>query len=180
MKKNGSETDQELSNKMKTSEFYIPCFLRSMKKSRSEPNQEVHKSMQKPGGVNIPCSLNPNTGIVSVPFSFEELIERAKQATKKTAPVTESYFELPFANNIIKSIKSGLTSYKISPQKEMEQLKKIQCFLEEVIALKETNTHSGKIVRLGGLLASNQVDITEEDISEARQEMWGNFGGISE
>ena len=39
---------------------------------------------------------------------------------------------------------------------------------------------SGRIVKLGGLLAKYNMDITEKDISQARQEMWHNFGEPNE
>ena len=35
-----------------------------------------------------------------------------------------------------------------------------------------------KTVKLGGLLAQFKLDITEEDIAEARREMWGKLGKL--
>ena len=76
----------------------------------------------------------------------------------------------------------------MTPQRIYQELKELpNSSLEEVwqfiefIQFKNSKeTPPARIVKLGGLLADYDVDITEDDISQARQEMWGNLGEINE
>ena len=57
----------------------------------------------------------------------------------------------------------------LPPEKQKE-------VLDFVNFLKETNGGAKKPLRsLRGLWADLNIDITEEDIADARREMWGNF-----
>ncbi|MBI4552997.1 MAG: DUF2281 domain-containing protein [Candidatus Latescibacteria bacterium] len=56
----------------------------------------------------------------------------------------------------------------LSPDKQQEALDFIE-FLEHKTAVKQPR-HS-----VEGLWADLQVEVTEEDIAQARREMWGNF-----
>jgi Protein of unknown function (DUF2281) len=59
----------------------------------------------------------------------------------------------------------------LSPEKQKE-------VLDFVDYLKEKNAGPKKPLRsLRGLWADLNIQITEEDIAEARREMWGNFPG---
>ncbi len=75
----------------------------------------------------------------------------------------------------------------MTPQRIYQELKDLpnESLVEvwqfiEFIRFKNKETPSGQIVKLGGLLADYQVDITEDDVSQARQEMWGNLGELNE
>lgn len=75
----------------------------------------------------------------------------------------------------------------ITPQKIYQVLEQLpeDCLNEvwrfiEFIQYKNKNVQSGRVVKLGGLLADYKFDITEEDILKARQEMWHNLGEINE
>ena len=48
--------------------------------------------------------------------------------------------------------------------------------LIEFIRYKNEGISSEQTVKLGGVLADYNVDITEDDISQARQEIQGNLG----
>ncbi len=79
-------------------------------------------------------------------------------------------------------MKSDITPKKIYSTLEKlpeSSLKEVWRFIE-FIQFKHTKKHPGKIVKLGGLLANFKLDITEEDISKARHEMWHNLGEVSE
>ena len=43
----------------------------------------------------------------------------------------------------------------------------------EFVRFKQHEPSSSRIVKLGGILRDYTIDITEEDIAQARQEMWG-------
>jgi len=47
--------------------------------------------------------------------------------------------------------------------------------LDFVDSLRDKNGSPMKLRSLEGLLEDFNIDITEEDIAEARREMWGNF-----
>lgn len=47
--------------------------------------------------------------------------------------------------------------------------------LEYVESLQAQNQSRRPLDSLAGLWANRGIDITEEDIAEARREMWGNF-----
>ena len=57
---------------------------------------------------------------------------------------------------------------KLPPQKQKE-------VLDFVRSLQENNGSPRKLRSLEGLLEDLNVDFTEEDIAQARREMWGNF-----
>lgn len=50
----------------------------------------------------------------------------------------------------------------------------------EFIRFKKKKHSSPRIVKLGGILADFNIDITEGDIAKAREEMWGSLGEIRE
>jgi hypothetical protein len=50
-------------------------------------------------------------------------------------------------------------------------------WLEAAEAMPERLGEAGGTVRLGGLCKNLAVDITDDDIVEARSEMWGQTGG---
>ena len=56
----------------------------------------------------------------------------------------------------------------LSPEKQKE-------VLEFVDSLKPVGGAKRPLRSLEGLLEDLHIDITEEDIAEARREMWGNF-----
>lgn len=75
----------------------------------------------------------------------------------------------------------------MTPQEILRELKDLPSdSLDEVwrfiefIRYKNEGVSSERTVKLGGLLADYNVDITEDDISQARQEIWGNLGEINE
>lgn len=49
----------------------------------------------------------------------------------------------------------------------------------EFVQFKSCHTPQ-RVVKLGGLLRNYAIDITEEDIAHARQEMWGHLGDLNE
>lgn len=57
---------------------------------------------------------------------------------------------------------------ELSPDKQKE-------VLEFVDSLKHQGEPPKKLRSLEGLLEDLNIDITEEDIAQARKEMWGNF-----
>jgi len=56
----------------------------------------------------------------------------------------------------------------LPPEKQKE-------VLDFVDSLKENNGTKKPLRSLRGLWADSNIHITEEDIAEARREMWGNF-----
>jgi hypothetical protein len=54
-------------------------------------------------------------------------------------------------------------------------LAEVQEFLE-FIKFKKKPSKKHQIIKLGGLLSDYHVDISEDDISKARDEMWKSFG----
>ena len=54
-------------------------------------------------------------------------------------------------------------------------VKKRQELLDFAEFLAQKNTIQPKLKTIKGLCTDLQIDIIEEDIKEARQEMWGNF-----
>ncbi len=50
----------------------------------------------------------------------------------------------------------------------------------EFVRFKSALSSSPRIVKLGGLLKPYAADISEEEITMARQEMWGHFGELEE
>lgn len=50
----------------------------------------------------------------------------------------------------------------------------------EFVRFKSALSSSPRIVKLGGLLKPYAADISEEEITMARQEMWGHFGKFSD
>ena len=56
----------------------------------------------------------------------------------------------------------------LPPEKQKE-------VLDFVDSLREKNGTRGPLRSLRGLWKDLNIDITEEDIAEARREMWGNF-----
>lgn len=59
----------------------------------------------------------------------------------------------------------------------LEQLEVAEQPLEQLLPEGRVTVREGKrIVKLGGLWEETGVDITEEDIAEARREMWGRLG----
>ena len=50
----------------------------------------------------------------------------------------------------------------------------------DFIKFKYESKSNPKFVKLGGALAENDVDISEEDIKNARKEMWHNLGDVIE
>lgn len=57
---------------------------------------------------------------------------------------------------------------ELPPEKQKE-------VLEFVASLKSENSSQKPLRSLRGLWADLNIHITEEDIAEARREMWGNF-----
>ncbi len=57
---------------------------------------------------------------------------------------------------------------ELPPEKQKE-------VLDFVRSLRENNGSPRKLRSLEGLLEDLNVDFTEEDIAQARREMWGNF-----
>lgn len=57
---------------------------------------------------------------------------------------------------------------QLSPEQKDEVLHLVK-------TLSEKNTPAQPLRSLEGLWADLNIDITEEDIAEARREMWGNF-----
>jgi len=57
---------------------------------------------------------------------------------------------------------------ELPPEKQKE-------VLDFVRSLQENNGSPRKLRSLEGLLEDLNVDFTEEDIAQARREMWGNF-----
>jgi mRNA-degrading endonuclease RelE of RelBE toxin-antitoxin system len=57
---------------------------------------------------------------------------------------------------------------ELPPEKQKE-------VLDFVRSLQENNGSPRKLRSLEGLLEDLHVDFTEEDIAQARREMWGNF-----
>ncbi|MFQ5604390.1 MAG: hypothetical protein ACE5HS_14065 [bacterium] len=72
---------------------------------------------------------------------------------------------------------------QISPQQVYDALKslsddglqKVLEYIESIKAPKKRSDRSNAI-KLGGILAKYGVDISENDIAEARKEMWQNLG----
>lgn len=60
-----------------------------------------------------------------------------------------------------------------------ESLTEIWQFIE-FLRFKHQHPPSERVVQLGGLLRDYHVDITEEDIVQARKEMWNALGDIRE
>jgi hypothetical protein len=60
-----------------------------------------------------------------------------------------------------------------------ERLQEVWQFIE-FVKFKEEHRVPKKIVKLGGLLREHHLNITEDDIAQARKEMWGNVGEIVE
>ncbi len=65
-------------------------------------------------------------------------------------------------------------------EKVLEQLRELppekqKEVLDFVRSLQENNGSPRKLRSLEGLLEDLNVDFTEEDIAQARREMWGNF-----
>ena len=59
----------------------------------------------------------------------------------------------------------------------LEQLEVAEQLLEQLLPEGRVTVREGKrIVKLGGLWEETGVDITEEDIAEARRGMWGRLG----
>jgi hypothetical protein len=50
----------------------------------------------------------------------------------------------------------------------------------EFVRFKQHQPSSQRIVKLGGILREYAVDITEDDIVQARKEMWDHLGEIHE
>lgn len=72
---------------------------------------------------------------------------------------------------------------QITPQQVYDVLKSLpEDSLRQVWDYIETIRHQKKrpdsthIIKLGGLFAEYGVDISEDDIAEARRDMWGNLG----
>jgi galactose-1-phosphate uridylyltransferase len=66
------------------------------------------------------------------------------------------------------------------PELVLEKLKELppekqQAVLEFVESLRQNGGAAKPLKGFEGLLESYNVQITEEDIAEARREMWGNF-----
>jgi hypothetical protein len=66
------------------------------------------------------------------------------------------------------------------PDLVMEKLRELppdkqQAVLEFVESLQQNGAPAGPLKGFEGLLEKYNVQITEEDIAEARREMWGNF-----
>ncbi|MFQ5641764.1 MAG: hypothetical protein ACE5IR_27630 [bacterium] len=59
-----------------------------------------------------------------------------------------------------------------------ESLEKVWEFIEFVRYSQKNNDRSG-IIKLGGILAEFDIDISEDDIAEARKEMWQHLGEIN-
>jgi len=61
-----------------------------------------------------------------------------------------------------------------------EQLDAAEALLEQLRQEERVGVKQGKpIVRLGGIWKDLGVEITEEDIAEARREMWGRIGEVA-
>lgn len=58
-------------------------------------------------------------------------------------------------------------------------LAEVQEFLEFIKFKKKPSTRH-QVIKLGGLLSDYHIDISEGDISKARDEMWKSFGENSE
>lgn len=56
-----------------------------------------------------------------------------------------------------------------------EGLNEIYNFIQRVRS-KYPPQNSESLIKLGGVLADYDIDITEKDIARARSEMWGNLG----
>ena len=62
-----------------------------------------------------------------------------------------------------------------------EQLDVTEALLARLLSEQQGEVKEGKrIVRLGGLWKDLGIEITEEDIAEARREMWGRLGEADE
>ena len=60
-----------------------------------------------------------------------------------------------------------------------EQLDVTEMLLAQLLAERRVGVKQGRhIVRLGGLWKDLGVEITDEDIAEARREMWGQIGEV--
>jgi len=71
------------------------------------------------------------------------------------------------------TLKAEITSALDSlPPESLQLLREFVAFLR---SQSEQPAPRGRIVKLGGLWAGTP-EITEEDIAEARREMWGRFG----
>ena len=73
----------------------------------------------------------------------------------------------------VATLKAEITSaLDFLPPESMKLLRDFVAFLRSRSG--QTASQEGRIVKLGGLWAGTP-EITEEDIAEARREMWGNF-----
>jgi hypothetical protein len=75
----------------------------------------------------------------------------------------------------------------ISPQKVYNKLKELpeEKLIEvwqflEFMKFRDSQAPPERIIKLGGLLSEYKIDITEDDIAQARKEMWGNLGELNE
>jgi len=75
---------------------------------------------------------------------------------------------------------SGVTKQRIYELVESlppEQLDAAEVLLEQLLSGQRMSVKEGRrIVRLGGLFKGFGVEITENDITKARREMWGRIG----
>lgn len=60
-----------------------------------------------------------------------------------------------------------------------DSLKEVWQFIE-FMRFKKSEVAEARLVKLGGLLANYNVDFSEDDISQARNEVWHNLGEINE
>ena len=65
-----------------------------------------------------------------------------------------------------------ISALDLLPPENLRLLREFVAFLR---SRDEQPAPQGRIVKLGGLWAGTP-EITEEDIAEARREMWGHFG----
>lgn len=61
-----------------------------------------------------------------------------------------------------------------------DSLAEIWQFIEFVKYKKQQVIQESSAIKLGGLWSDYNVDITENDIKEARHEMWGHLGELNE
>ncbi len=70
--------------------------------------------------------------------------------------------------------------YQILLDLPNESLAVILEFIEFMKYKKQHVSSEAPSVKLGGLLRDANVDITENDIAQARREMWGHLGELNE
>jgi|GEM_PF-458501 len=121
-------------------------------------------------------ATSPHSPSAESGSSMQAILEQARKLVAVRLTVINRFVEpLQTRISVVKRVTSGTITVKRTATRKLSPVDKAQLIIEIASSMKEVldSTVSEKPPQFIGIWAG--LDLTDADIAEARQEMWGNF-----